>query len=550
MRLSFQLTLLSLLSIVTADTDSSDVYGQSLWSGWGGGILNNRWAPSSPVNSKSLKTLKTTCQIQYPQGISATPVVSSDNVVYYPTWNGSFVAANYKTCKTIWSANVSAIITEYGSLAPAGSLIAMASRTSPQIDEQNNIVYFGTQMSALVVALDRKTGATLGTVQLNPHPMAIITSSPTLFRGTLYVGASSSEEAGDVFVAGYKCCSFYGNMAAVTFSRSTGKFHTVWNTTMIPISKVGTDEWSGVGVWGGQPSIDPTRNQIFIATGNTYKTPQSYDQCQNSFQSSNTTDSCLPKDIWQESLLALDMSTGKPNWVRQLTPLDAWTLACGLATIPRNTTNCPQTPGPDADFGLAPTFIPASLGASTPQGKDTLLAGQKNGILWALDAETGDTLWSTPTSPGGNSGGISWGIAADKQRVYFNAINSASEPWTLQPSGVATTGSGYGAVDMATGRIVWETSAPGDGLAFGPPSVVGDLMLTTKPAATALGGLELLVAPGGLVVLDKATGNILQTVTVDAAFHGGTAVQGLNLLFGTGYSGYNSTGSLYVMAVS
>jgi outer membrane protein assembly factor BamB len=550
MRVSFQFTLLNLLSIATATNDSLGFYGQSLWSGWGGGILNNRWAPSSPVNSKSLNGLKTTCQIQYPQGISATPVVSSDNIAYYPTWNGSFVALDYKTCTTLWNINVTAIITEHGPPNPFGSFIAMASRTSPQVDEDNDIVYFGTQLSALVVSVDRRTGATLGTIQLNPHPMAIITLSPTLFQGTLYIGASSSEEVGDVFVPGYQCCTFVGNMAAFTFSRSTGQFHTVWNITMIPSSKAGLNNWSGVGIWGSQPSVDPARNQLFIATGNTYKMPLSYVQCQNSTHSSSTTDACLPKDIWQESLLSLSLSTGKPNWIRQLTPLDAWTLACGSGTFPLNTANCPQIPGPDADFGLAPTFIPSSLGASTPRGKDILVAGQKNGILWALDVETGATLWSTQTSPGGSAGGISWGVAADAQRVYFSAINSAGVSWTLEPSGILMNGSGYGAVDLATGDIVWETAAQGDGLAFGPPSVVGDVVLTSAPAASAFGGLELLVAPGGLVVLEKATGSILETVTLDAAFHGGIAVQGGSLLFGTGYDGYNSTGSLYVMTVS
>jgi hypothetical protein len=38
-----------------------------------------------------------------------------------------------------------------------------------------------------------------------------------------------------------------------------------------------------------------------------------------------------------------------------------------------------ETPGPDADFGMAPSFVPGSR--STPYGKDTLVVGQKNGNL-------------------------------------------------------------------------------------------------------------------------------------------------------------------------
>lgn len=69
---------------------------------------------------------------------------------------------------------------------------------------------------------------------------------------------------------------------------------------------------------------------------------------------SSAENSCLPRSIWQKSVLALDMTTGKPNWIRRLSPLDAWTLGYGVpGVIPQDPMMCPQTPGQDADFGMA-----------------------------------------------------------------------------------------------------------------------------------------------------------------------------------------------------
>jgi outer membrane protein assembly factor BamB len=547
--------LLSLFSTSFSQSDSvsSKPAGHSLWSGWGGGLLNSRWASSnSLIDSKSVKGLSIHCQIQYPNGISATPTVGENNTVYYPTWNGLLVALDYETCQTRWTANVSTIVTTYGPPSVIAAFPAPVSRTSPQVDEGNGIVYFGTQHAALMVALDKQTGIPLGAIQINPHSLAVITTSPTLFNGTIYVGASSDEEVAEEIIPGYKCCSFVGNMAALTFDRTGGKFTVQWNTTMIPESVSGIGKWTGAAVWGSQPSIDLHRNQIYIGTGNTYSVPASFDQCERTQAlSTNNSESCLPSDIWQESILAISLSTGQPNWVRQLTPLDAWTIACGSNGTATNPSNCPQVPGPDADFGMNPTLVLGSgEGAKTPYGRDTLVAGQKNGVLYALDAETGRTFWATATGPGGMGGGLSWGVAVDRERVYFNAINSNHTDWTPFTSGAPTNGSGYGAVCLEDGNLEWQTAAQGQGLAFGPPSVVGDVMLTTAPVSTVLGGLQLLVGPGQLVILDQKTGGFVDTVTVDAVMHGGIAIQDEYLLFGTGYSGYNSTGSLYVMSVS
>jgi outer membrane protein assembly factor BamB len=122
---------------------------------------------------------------------------------------------------------------------------------------------------------------------------------------------------------------------------------------------------------------------------------------------------------------------------------------------------------------MAPSFVPSS-NKSNAQG-DVIVLGQKNGVLYSLSAATGKPIWSTQTSPDGIAGGLSWGVAVDTSRVYFTAINSDNVTWQLVPSNTTIQNSAYGAASLATGALLWETQTPDNNVAFGPPSVVGDM---------------------------------------------------------------------------
>lgn len=82
------------------------------WNGWGGNIFNNRWALNSKASKKSVGQIEESCKITYPVGVSAVPTLK-DDIAYYPTWSGVFVALNYKTCKVKWQINVTDIIYQY-----------------------------------------------------------------------------------------------------------------------------------------------------------------------------------------------------------------------------------------------------------------------------------------------------------------------------------------------------------------------------------------------------------------------------------------------------
>lgn len=527
--------ILSIVVLVTFFEPISAISLNSIgsgWSGWGANVFNNRWASENRyVSSQNVHSLALKCQFDHPFGVSATPVVL-DDTVYFPTWSGEFVAVNYLTCTVKWQLNVTRIVESYAPISGAASLTKQVSRSSPQID--GDILYFGTITHALVVAINRNTGQVLGQIQINPHPLAILTMSPTFYDGRLFIGSSSLEETGADHILDYPCCSFIGNMVALTFDRNNGRFNLQWNITMLPPHS----NWSGAALWGSQPAIDPVRRQVFIASGNLYSFPDEFKRCENE------TSSCLPPGVWQESVLALDIDSGNVNWLQRLTPLDAWTISCGGGLLPpENPQNCPPDPGVDADFAMAPTFVPRG----GDNKHDIIVVGQKNGVLYSMSADTGKVVWATTTSPGGAGGGLSWGIAVDNTRIYFTAINSGSKVWQPQGSDLAINNSAYGAVSLDTGKVLWEIPAPNNAVSYGPPTAVGDVIAVARTGDNIA---DYENTAGGLLFLSQKDGTIVSSLDLPTNFHSGIAVSGKYFMFGTGYDlGYNGTGSLYVMVV-
>ncbi|KAL6706453.1 hypothetical protein ACN47E_005392 [Coniothyrium glycines] len=302
--------------------------------------------------------------------------------------------------------------------------------------------------------------------------------------------------------------------------------------------------YSGASVWGSQPSIDPIRNQVFLGTGQLFSLPPEIVECQdaNKNLAANTqrlaNEPCLPRNVYQTSVLALDIATGAINWFRTLGPLDAWNAACVPNLFPgSNSTepgpNCPKNIGNDTDFGMAPAFVLGS--AATPGGKDIVVAGQKNGNLYAFSAQTGTVLWGRSVAPGGLEGGLSWGVAVDDNAVYYTAINSNRVEFAL-PSGETISNSAFGAVDLRDGRTLWQTAAPRNTSTVVAPVVVNDVVLTGVSGNYSDGSF-FAVGPGSFIALNKRTGEILLEKPLDAYFRGNIATVHEYVMFGTGYAG-------------
>src|SRR2546428_781780 len=124
------------------------------------------------------------------------------------------------------------------------------------------------------------------------------------------------------------------------------------------------------------------------------------------------------------------MITGGIVWRKQTLPGDAWNVACLETGAGRR--QCPESAGPDHDFGSSPVLAPF------PGGR-LLLAGQKSGVMHALDPESGEIIWQRPVGSGGVLGGIEWGFAADVSTAYVS-LSSALEKKPGEAGGLVAVG--------------------------------------------------------------------------------------------------------------
>jgi polyvinyl alcohol dehydrogenase (cytochrome) len=302
------------------------------------------------------------------------------------------------------------------------------------------LVFFG-DTKANVYAVDAITGKLAWKTHPEEHPAAMITGAPNFYDGAVYFGISSLEE---VFGGQpkYECCTFRGSVVAL--NASTGA--TLWKTYTISDAPKPTNKGangtqrrgpSGAGVWSA-PTIDVKRNAIYVATGDNYSDP--------------------PTDT-SDAVLALDRSSGKLLWSRQMTANDAYNLACYAP----DRSNCPDAKGPDLDFGQPPMLV------SLSSGKDVLVIGQKSAVAWAIDPDQqGKVLWQTRVGKGGSLGGSQWGSAADGHSMYVSISDLAFLP-VKDPAAAAkylldpATGGGLFALDLLTGNKRWSAPPPSCG---------------------------------------------------------------------------------------
>jgi len=244
----------------------------------------------------------------------------------------------------------------------------------------------------------------------------------------------------------YPCCTFRGSIVAL--DANTGK--QLWKSYVIadvpkPLRKnsIGTQLWGpgGGAVWN-TPTIDPQKHALYIGTGNTYTEP--------------------PADR-TDSILAMDLDTGKVLWSVQDTPHDAW-LACGPAWGTGE--NCPKDMGPDYDFGASPIL------RTLANGRRILVAGQKSGVVWGHDPDkNGAVVWKVQLPEKQALGEITFGGAADDKNAYF---------------GVSSLG--VAAIDLATGEKKWVAPIK----AAGPRLGIG-AALTVIPGVVFGGGYDGIV---------------------------------------------------------
>lgn len=430
-----------------------------------------------------------------------------DKVVYFPDWGGNIWALDADTGGVIWQHQ----LPDYG--LPTGSL----SRTSPAVE--GGTVYIGTQAGAYLLAIDAKTGALRWKTQLDSNSGAALTGSPAVFADVVYTGVSGILEEGAAASPSYKCCTFRGSVVAV--NARTGAI--LWKTYTTPPG------YTGVSVWGSNPVVDSRRKTVFIGAGNNFTTPTDPNYV-NCILAGGTQKFCLSPDDHVDSIVALDMTTGKIKWSQRLSDGDDWNVACVISPVGKN---CPVPTGGDFDFGSAPNEFSARL-SGTFGNQDILGAGQKSGMYSAFDPDTGEFLWGTQVGPGGTLGGIEWGSAADAERIYVAIANNSRKGYAAGSAG------SWSALDPATGNILWQTPDPNAAVDIGPMTVANGVVYAPSTAAAKTGAPSM----PNMFALDAKTGEVLWSYDTGQSVNAGAVVVGGVVYWGSGYGRLGFRGGL------
>ncbi len=452
------------------------------WNGWGANSDNSRFQSASAAGlaADQVPKLKLRWAFGYPDSYSAfaQPSIAGGRVFVGSALGIVYSLDSHSGC-TYWSFDAGAGVRTGITIGPG------------------NIAYFG-DLRANVYALDAVTGKLLWKTTVEDHPLSRITGTPVLYEGKLYVPVASRSEwlASD---SHYECCTFRGSVAAL--DARTGK--QIWKTYTIserakPLRKAknGTQVWgpSGVGVWGS-PTIDAKRNLLYVATGDNYSEPAT---------------------PYSDAVLALSLDSGKIAWARQITSGDVFNGSCAQ----RDTGNCPEHVGPDFDFGSS-TILRA-----LPSGKRLLIAGQKSGVLHALDPDkNGEIVWQTKLGNGSILGGIQWGPAADSESAYaaISDIGFIAGPGGFQPDPKA--GGGLFAVQLTTGEKLWSALPAPEGCGRPRCSPAQSAAVTVIPGVVFSGSVDghfrAYSSADGKVIWDYDTVRDFATVNQIPA-HGGS----------------------------
>ncbi len=388
--------------------------------GWGITRENSRYidAQKASLTKGDVKNLRLKWAFAFPGMSRARSQVSlAGGAVYVGSQDGTVYSLNADTGCVRWTFRASAEVR---------TGITISDWTGDEKTKAPPLVFFA-DLLARTYALNAVTGELRWMKKVDDHPAATATAQPVLYKDTLYQPSSSLEEAAAA-EADYACCSFRGSITA--FDPRSGGIK--WKRYLIRADprQVGTTSVgtrilapSGSPIWNS-PTIDEKREVLYVGTGNNYSSPS---------------------EDTHDAIIALDVNNGEIKWVRQTTSGDAWNVACFPFSPSRE--NCPEEAGPDVDYAAAVMHIKF-------EDKEILIGAQKSGDVYGIDPDSTEIIWDQKVARGGNQGGINFGLAAEADKIF---VPVADYDDGILP--IEDARPGIYALDAFTGDPLWSNPA-------------------------------------------------------------------------------------------
>jgi alcohol dehydrogenase (cytochrome c) len=470
-------------------------------------LAGTRYSPLQQINTKNVSQLVKACAYSFPdkEPSQTAPIVSAGRM--YLTTAHYTVAVDGADCHVIWSSTWAPrehepTNTHRGAALAAGRIIR------------------GTD-DGFLLALDAKDGHTLWSRQIaDPKEGYFLSMAPLVHGNLVYIGPAGAETAAQGWVGAFRI--------------SDGK--QVWRFNIVP-----NDGEPGADTWGPDPaarrhgggnlwtpmSFDVQRNLLYVPGGNA--APDLYD------------DDRPGDNLYTNSLIALNATTGHLVWYRQFVPHDVH----------------------DYDVShVAPVFKTTINGSA----RNVIASTGKDGLLRLLDRDSREIIYSVPftnrvhadapitTTPlrvcPGTLGGQEWNgsayfarqnllivpatdwcaqfnkdkTAPDPQKEHTHAFYFGGEtnfdPWSAARGRLtafdASTGHEKWRYDAAKPMVGGVTATAGDVIFAG--ELTGDLLALDARTGKVLLRRDLGGPAGGGVVTYSAGGR--QNVAVVSGFVG------------------------------
>jgi alcohol dehydrogenase (cytochrome c) len=439
------------VSASAAPTIPSDGATSTDWEYVGHDRNNDRFAPETQINTSNVSGLR---QV-WSSGLGAQqylvesfPLEVNGNL-YVTTSTDQIVAFNATTGHQIWryvpkvDFSLSTGVGGYGVSVNRGVAIA------------NGKVYVATFDDQLK-AVSQATGEQLWSTQIvSPSTGAYETNAPTVWNNEVLVGDSGSEDGVRGFVAAYDA--------------TTGK--QLWRFYTVP--KAGTS-WVPKGAGGGTvyfaPTVDPSTGTVYVGTGN---------------PAPAIVGTARPgPDLYTDSILALNGTTGKLLWYHQEVAHDLWDYDAESPVVIFNAQVHGRTIKAVGEAGKSGYYF--VMNAAT--GKDIFPK-----LAFVKEHHTPPTTKGTLECPGAVGGSQYAPVSYDPatQAAYVSGINLCmiltvtKKPGTGEklfggtrsaPSKEIPTGS-LSAVNLKTGKFLWKLKMPTP-MTGGSTATAGGLVFT------------------------------------------------------------------------